>query len=178
MPRAKKSPTVGAPKEIKPRKRGRPRKAPIQKKTGVETAQPPVEKAKPKRPAYLFAVGRRKAAVARVRYYKKGEGKYLVNNQPAENYFSTVELLNYARSPLEALSLKPDGDFTVKVQGGGKRGQAEATRLGVSRLLVQLDQSYRPALKKLGFLTRDPRVKERKKYGLKRARRAPQWQKR
>ncbi|MDD5342081.1 MAG: 30S ribosomal protein S9 [Patescibacteria group bacterium] len=126
----------------------------------------------------MFAVGRRKTAIARVRYYKKGEGKYTVNGQPVEKYFKTLELQNLALAPLKVLANKLEGDISVKVSGGGVRGQADSVRHGLARLLVTLDLENRPQLKRLGFLRRDARVKERKKYGLKRARRAPQWQKR
>lgn len=130
------------------------------------------------RHTYLYAVGRRKSSVARCRYYRKGEGKILINHQPVEQYFPYERYRQICLAPLQVAGLTLAGDLTVKVEGGGVRGQAEAVRLGVARLLVKLDRGYRLALKKAGFLKRDPRVKERKKYGLKRARRAPQWQKR
>ncbi|MBI4090223.1 MAG: 30S ribosomal protein S9 [Candidatus Kerfeldbacteria bacterium] len=125
-----------------------------------------------------MAVGRRKSAIARVRFTPKGSGSFLVNGQAVDGYFPTFELQKIVRGPLELTQPATTGDLSVKVNGGGKRGQAEAIRLGLSRLLVKLEPELRPTLKKAGFLTRDPRVKERKKYGLKRARRAPQWQKR
>ncbi|MBI4426449.1 MAG: 30S ribosomal protein S9 [Candidatus Kerfeldbacteria bacterium] len=125
-----------------------------------------------------MAVGRRKSAIARVRYTEKGSGSFLVNGQDVSHYFPTFELQKTVRDPIEQGHVASVGDVSVKVHGGGKRGQAEAIRLGLSRVLVQRQPDLRSSLKKLGFLTRDPRVKERKKYGLKRARRAPQWQKR
>lgn len=177
MPRTAKPTTDKIAKTAPAKKRGRPRKTAIKKEVSVS---PPIviEKPKVKRQAYLFAVGRRKEAVARVRYYRKGEGKFTVNTKPVEQYFSSFEAQNVVRMPIQAVSATLDGDVSIKVQGGGKRGQADASRLGIARILIMLDKKNRPTLKRLGFLTRDPRVKERKKYGLKRARRAPQWQKR
>lgn len=136
--------------------------------------------AKPKvvRHNYLYAVGRRKESVARARFYRRGEGKFIVNNKPVGEYFPYPLYRDTATAALTLIGLKSEGDFTVKVVGGGVRGQAEAVRLGIARLLEKIDKDYRPALKKAGFLKRDPRAKERKKYGLKGARRAPQWQKR
>ncbi|MFA5106973.1 MAG: 30S ribosomal protein S9 [Patescibacteria group bacterium] len=178
MPRTAKTPSDKIAKEAKPKKRGRPRKTAIKKEIPVVQPPPVVEKPKVKRFTYLFTVGRRKEAVARVRYYRKGEGKFTVNAKPIEQYFSTLETQNIVKMPIQAVSATLDGDISIKVQGGGKRGQADASRLGIARLLILLDKKNRPTLKRLGYLTRDPRVKERKKYGLKRARRAPQWQKR
>lgn len=166
-------------KDAKPKKRGRPRKTAVKKDApAAPIAAPVAEKPKVKRLSYIFAVGRRKEAVARVRYYRKGEGKFTVNAKPVEQYFSTLETQNIVKMPIQAVSAKLEGDISIKVQGGGKRGQADASRLGIARVLIILEKKYRPTLKSLGYLTRDPRVKERKKYGLKRARRAPQWQKR
>ncbi len=127
---------------------------------------------------YVMAVGRRKSAIARVRYSAKGNGLFLVNRQDVNVYFPTFEMRKIVNDPFELLQYKRLGDISVKVGGGGKHGQAEAVRLGLCRLLVGMNLDYRTPLKRAGFLTRDPRVKERKKYGLKRARRAPQWQKR
>jgi len=131
------------------------------------------------RRTYIFAVGRRKTAVARVRYYKKGDSEILINGKEYQVYFPDFEFKNIVIKPLKVVGLAENfGKFSVKVKGGGKRGQAEAVSLGISRALEILDKKYRPVLKAEGLLRRDPRVKERKKYGLKRARRAPQWQKR
>lgn len=127
---------------------------------------------------YLFAVGRRKSAVARVRYYKKGNPEIIVNNQPYTKYFPYFEFQKTVTDSLTALQHEQTGTISIRVAGGGKRGQAEAVRLGISRILVSIDPANRPLLKTHKFLTRDPRIKERKKYGLKKARRAPQWQKR
>ncbi len=127
---------------------------------------------------YTFAIGRRKTAIARVRYSEKGSGLYLVNGQDVSVYFPTFEMRTIVNEPFEVTKFARTGDISVKVHGGGKHGQAEAVRLGLSRLLVSIDHGFRIPLKRAGFMTRDPRAKERKKYGLKRARRAPQWQKR
>jgi small subunit ribosomal protein S9 len=126
---------------------------------------------------YIYAVGRRKEAVARVRWQAGAEG-YQINGRTLESYFPTKELQQIVKSPLQVTQREGSGSVSVKVAGGGIQGQAEAVRLGISRALVKTDADYRLALKRAGYLRRDPRVKERKKYGLKRARRAPQWQKR
>lgn len=126
---------------------------------------------------YLYAVGRRKTAIARVRYHKKGQGEIVVNDKPITTYFSVAQQ-RIAESPLSHLNGLKDASITARVLGGGKQAQAEAMRLGISRLLLQIDAALRTNLKSAGFLTRDPRKKERKKPGLKRARRAPQWSKR
>lgn len=127
---------------------------------------------------YWEAVGRRKTAVARVRIYDEKEKAFLINNKTVQEYFSQFALQKIVFSPLELLNLVDQFSIRVKVKGGGIRGQAEAIRHGLSRVLVMINPNLRKKLKKAGFLTRDPRMKERKKPGLKRARRAPQWQKR
>lgn len=125
----------------------------------------------------MRAVGRRKTAAARVRV-DKGTGKIEVNGKPMEKYFPYFELREIVRAPLKALAKEKDLDFTVKIAGGGSKGQAVAIQHGIARALVVWNEEFRKTLKTLGFLSRDPRVKERKKFGLKRARRAPQWSKR
>ena len=122
------------------------------------------------------ATGRRKKSVARVRLVP-GEGKILINNRDIENYFGLETLKMTVRQPL-ALTNTTNFDVMVNVCGGGLAGQAGAIRHGISRALCKADPELRAALKKAGFLTRDPRMKERKKYGLKAARRAPQFSKR
>ncbi len=130
------------------------------------------------RPAYFYGTGRRKSAVARVRLYP-GNGQILVNSKPAEEYFGGRAIYNQmVNQPLEITENVGKFNITVKVLGGGVTGQAGAVRHGMARALVQADGTFRSALKKAGFLTRDPRVKERKKPGLKRARKAPQYTKR
>ena len=123
------------------------------------------------------AVGRRKKAVARVRLVA-GDGKVVINKRDIDNYFGLETLKLIVRSPLVLLGLEGKYDVVVRVSGGGVSGQAGAIRHGLSRALLQQNEENRAALKKEGFLTRDPRMKERKKYGLKAARRAPQFSKR
>jgi small subunit ribosomal protein S9 len=128
--------------------------------------------------SYYYGTGRRKTAVARVRLYPNGDGAMTINGRDAEAYFGQQRLLSQARAPLRLLELVSRFDVRVKVAGGGVSGQAGAVRHGVARALVRADEESKSALRKAGFLTRDPRVKERKKYGLKRARKAPQYTKR
>ncbi len=133
---------------------------------------------------YYEAVGRRKSAVARVRLFTSSpsqsavEGNITVNGKSYKESFSTLEFQEIIESPLKRLKSLNRFRATVKVGGGGKRGQAEAIRHGIARTLVLFDNNFRKKLKKAGYLTRDPRKKERKKYGLKKARRRPQWSKR
>ena len=122
------------------------------------------------------AVGRRKSAVARVRLVP-GDGKIMINKRDIDNYFGLETLKMTVRQPL-VLTNVTGFDVMVNVTGGGLTGQAGAIRHGISRALCKLNPELRPELKKAGFLTRDPRMKERKKYGLKAARRAPQFSKR
>jgi small subunit ribosomal protein S9 len=121
--------------------------------------------------------GRRKTSVARVRIIP-GEGKLLVNNRAADDYFPKRTLQLQIREPLELTKMLGRFDVIANVKGGGLTGQAGAIRLGLARALLKADPSLRPHLKKAGFLTRDPRMKERLKYGLKKARKAPQFSKR
>ena len=130
-----------------------------------------------KRP-YLYGTGRRKSSVARVKLIPGGTGVITINNRTLENYFGLDTLKYIVKQPLALLAVEGKFDVNVKVQGGGYTGQAGAIRGGLSRALLQADPEFRTALKKAGFLTRDPRMKERKKYGLKAARRAPQFSKR
>ena len=123
------------------------------------------------------AVGRRKKAIARVRLIP-GEGKIVINGRDIDNYFGLETLKMTVRQPLALTSLEGRYDVLVNVCGGGLSGQAGAIRHGISRALIKADPELRPVVKKAGFLTRDPRMKERKKYGLKAARRAPQFSKR
>ena len=123
------------------------------------------------------AVGRRKTAIARVRLVA-GDGKILVNKRELDNYFGLETLKMTARQPLELTKAGADMDIIINVRGGGLSGQAGAIRHGISRALIKANPDLRESLKKAGFLTRDPRMKERKKYGLKAARRAPQFSKR
>ena len=126
---------------------------------------------------YFYGTGRRKKSVARVRVYA-GSGKITINNRDIDDYFGLETLKLIVRQPLALTGTADRFDIVCNVQGGGVTGQAGAIRHGLSRALLQYDENLRPALKKAGFLTRDPRMKERKKYGLKGARRAPQFSKR
>ena len=127
--------------------------------------------------ARYYGTGRRKSSVARV-YLVPGSGKITVNKRDIEEYFGLETLKLIIRQPLEVTGTTGKFDISINVCGGGTTGQAGAIRQGISRALLEADSDFRPALKKAGFLTRDPRMKERKKYGLKAARRAPQFSKR
>jgi len=126
---------------------------------------------------YFYGTGRRKNSIARVRVYN-GTGKITINDRDIDDYFGLETLKLVVRQPLALTGLEGKFDIVVRVAGGGVSGQAGAIRHGVSRALLLYDESLRADLKKAGFLTRDPRMKERKKYGLKAARRAPQFSKR
>lgn len=126
---------------------------------------------------YFYGTGRRKNSVARVRVYN-GTGKITINGRDIDDYFGLETLKLIVRQPLALTGLEDKFDIVVRVNGGGISGQAGAIRHGLSRALLNYDENLRPELKKAGFLTRDPRMKERKKYGLKAARRAPQFSKR
>lgn len=127
--------------------------------------------------AQYLGTGRRKSAVARVRLVP-GSGKVTINKKDMDEYFGFETLKMIVRQPLVLTKTEGSYDVLVNVNGGGYTGQAGAIRHGIARALLQVNPEYRPALKKAGFLTRDPRMKERKKYGLKAARRAPQFSKR
>ena len=125
----------------------------------------------------FYGTGRRKSSIARV-YLVPGTGKVTINKRDMDQYFGLETLKLIVRQPLVLTETADKYDVLVNVHGGGFTGQAGAIRHGISRALLNVDADYRPALKKAGFLTRDPRMKERKKYGLKAARRAPQFSKR
>ncbi|AOQ25398.1 30S ribosomal protein S9 [Neomoorella thermoacetica] len=125
----------------------------------------------------FYGTGRRKNAIARVRLVP-GEGRIIVNNRPLNEYFGQKILEMLVRQPLEVTDMAGRFDVLARVEGGGTTGQAGAIRLGIARALLQADGDLRPVLKQNGFLTRDPRMKERRKYGLKKARKAPQFSKR
>ncbi len=126
---------------------------------------------------YFYGTGRRKSSVARVRLYQ-GTGKVTINDRPIDDYFGLETLKLIVRQPLVLTGTDEKFDIVCRVAGGGVTGQAGAIRHGIARALLQVNPEYRAALKAAGFLTRDPRMKERKKYGLKAARRAPQFSKR
>ena len=125
----------------------------------------------------FYGTGRRKSSIARV-YLVPGHGKITINKKDMDQYFGLETLKIIVRQPLEATNTLDKYDVLVNVRGGGFTGQAGAIRHGIARALLNVDADFRPTLKKAGFLTRDPRMKERKKYGLKKARRAPQFSKR
>ena len=127
---------------------------------------------------YLYGTGRRKSSVARVHLFPNGTGAITINGRDIDDYFGLETLKLLVRQPLPTLDLLGKVDIEATVSGGGVTGQAGAIRHGVARALLQLDENYRAQLKAAGYLTRDPRMKERKKYGLKAARRAPQFSKR
>ena len=171
-------------KKAKPKKsvRKTPARKPKKEAETVEVAAvmkavQPVEKPEEKRD-YIYAVGRRKSAVARIRFFPQGTGSFTVNKKSVEAYFSTFESQKIAREALEKIEAKGIYDVSAYVRGGGVAGQADAVRLGIARALVKFNEDFKKPMRSLSFLTRDPRVKERKKPGLKRARRAPQFSKR
>jgi len=156
------------------KKRGRVQKVKKIKKPPLKK----IEKPEIKPEKYFEAVGRRKTALARVRLFTRGEKAFLVKGKSLENYFPTSELREIAKAPLERMKCLDNFGVSAIVKGGGLHAQAEALRHAIARALVLFNPDFRKRLKQAGFLTRDPRMRERKKFGLKRARRAPQWQKR
>ena len=126
----------------------------------------------------MFGTGRRKSSVARVHLFEGGNGTITINGRDIDEYFGLETLKMVVRQPLEATGTVGKVDISATVTGGGVSGQAGALRHGIARALLSVDPAYRTILKQAGFLTRDPRMKERKKYGLKAARRAPQFSKR
>ena len=135
-------------------------------------------KASVKKKIQFWGTGRRKKAIARVRLIPGGNGTIVINDRAFEDYFPQGTLQYIVKQPIVLLEVESKYDIIVNVIGGGYTGQAGAIRLGVARALLEAEENSRPALKAEGFLTRDPRAKERKKYGLKKARRAPQFSKR
>jgi len=179
---------VKAKKEVKPKAVKTVKKTPAKKEPAateeakattlaVEKDQQAAAK-NAKGGSFIPSVGRRKRAIARVRLIRNGKGTVSVNGKAMEEYFTTYDLRTQVVAPLKAVGQDTAVDVSVKVLGGGIRGQAEAIRHGIARSLIVLNPTFRKTLKKLGYLSRDPRQKERKKFGLKGARRAPQWSKR
>lgn len=132
----------------------------------------------PSKGQYIFGIGRRKTAEARIKLYIGGTGDMSINGLPLTQYFPTLAMQRSVADPLEAAGLLKKIDIVAETRGGGVMAQAKAMALGIARALVTADPAHKAVLKKQDFLTRDARKKERKKPGLKRARRAPQWQKR
>lgn len=147
------------------------------KKTAVKKADKEAKDPDGKPRKYFEAVGRRKTAIARARLFK-GDGEIIVNDKSLKAYFRSSRYEKTVKSPLVILNIAESFSATVKVHGGGITAQAEAIRHAFSRALLKLNQNYRKRLRKNEFLTRDSRMVERKKYGLRKARRAPQWAKR
>jgi small subunit ribosomal protein S9 len=143
------------------------------KKTTEETPKPAAKKSG----KYFYANGKRKTSVARVRLYK-GKGEMIINEKPLSEFCNVKTLIGLVKSPFKLTGNDNKYDFTAKVTGGGPNSQAEAVRHGIAKALTEADPLSRPTLKKAGMLTRDSRTKERKKFGLKRARKAPQFSKR
>lgn len=161
--------------EVKPKAPRAPRAKKVVAK--VETAPVAAEFTAPTG-EYIYGLGRRKTSIVKVLLFKKGTGQITVNKRPLNDYFGPLQLQNLITDTLKTVGLEGAVDIAAMAQGGGVRGQADAMRLGLSRALIELNPVWRKTLKKLGCLTRDPRAKERKKFGLKKARRAPQWSKR
>ena len=147
------------------------------KKTAPKKAAPKKTGSK-KVERFIEAIGRRKTAIARVRITPQKTRSFVVNAKPYEEYFQSHQLQSVVTEALDRAHLSQEFAVSVLTRGGGMQGQAEATRHGISRALVKFQEDLRAPLKELGFLTRDPRMRERKKFGLKRARRARQWRKR
>ena len=126
---------------------------------------------------YINSLGRRKTSIARL-YMKSGKGEFKINGLDLDKYFASELLQLIIKQPIDSVDEKGKFDFKINVHGGGLKGQAEAIRLAIARAFVKNDEETRPVLKKAGFLTRDPRMVERKKYGRRKARRAFQWVKR
>jgi small subunit ribosomal protein S9 len=160
--------------------KAKPRKVRVEKEAMEKIEKEKIEKTKEEitRVKYFEGVGRRKTAVARVRLFTRGEKTILINDKPLANYFSDTALEQTATSALTTMRCLDKFRVLVKVRGGGLHAQAEAIRHGTARALVLFNPDFRKRLRKAGYLTRDSRERERKKFGLKRARRAPQWQKR
>ncbi len=176
MPKIKKTTTEKTTEKKKPKKIEKKviKKSEAKKKVSEEE----IKILAPKPGRYFEAVGRRKTAVARVRLFTQGEKIILVNEKPYQNYFPTLDLQQTATASLTKMKAVDKFRVSVKVKGGGLHAQAEAIRHGIARALVEFNPDFRKRLRRVGYLTRDPRMRERKKFGLKRARRAPQWAKR
>jgi len=146
------------------------------KKTIKKETKKPAEDKKFKK--YFEAVGRRKTSIARVRLFPQGEKTIIINTKPLEKYFPIFEMQQIVLSPFQKMDILGQFGVSVLVKGGGIHSQSEAVRHGISNALILFNPEFRRTLKSTGYLTRDSRMRERKKFGLKRARRAPQWAKR
>ena len=157
-------------KKAGPKKVAKESKKPVSKKIVKKPIKKPAR--------YLEAIGRRKTALARVRLWTRGEKEFLINNKPYQDYFPGAELQEVAAASLKKMKCLDRFRILVRVRGGGISGQAEAVRHGTARILTLFNPDFQKRLRRVGYLTRDSRMRERKKFGLKRARRAPQWAKR
>ena len=142
------------------------------------TTKKEVKKEVKKEPSFFEAIGRRKTSTARVRLFTQGDKTILINDKDYKDYFPTLELQQIIDSAFDKMKALDKFKLTVRVKGGGIHSQAEAVRHGIARALVAVNPDFRKRLRRIGYLTRDPRMRERKKFGLKRARRGPQWSKR
>lgn len=174
---AVRKPRVVAEKKVKA---AAPKIVPVAESVAAKVETPMEKKPRPvaSSSGCLFTIGRRKEAKARVRFMETGQGKFVVNGHDLKQYFGTAILREMVVAPLKLTNEEGSHDVEAKVVGGGVQGQAEAVRHGLTRALVKWNADFRPALKQAGFLKRDPRSKERKKFGHKKARRSPQWSKR
>jgi len=163
-------------KETKKLKKARVKKEPKKKEIKKTIEKPKIAEVKPEK--FYEAIGRRKTAIAQIQLFTRGEKIFLVNGKALNIHFPNPEFQKTALDSLEKMKAQDRFRIVAKVKGGGLPAQAEALRHAIARALVLFNPDYRKRLKRAGFLTRDPRMKERKKFGLKRARRAPQWQKR
>ncbi len=150
----------------------------LPKKAAILKVVQPKQKVVKAKFEYFEGTGRRKTAIARIRLFPGEKSEFLVNNKDYQQYFPTALLRHMAKASLEAINYQGEMAISALVRGGGVSAQAEAVRLGISRAFLKFSPDSDKKLKKLGYLTRDPRMRERKKPGLKRARKAPQWQKR
>ena len=172
-------------KTIKKKGRKTAKKTPVKKKAvkkKPEKKKKEQKKPAPKKLKYIESIGRRKTSIARVRFYRttKEKGVFLVNKKDVKDYFKELELINTVEAPIQKTDGKilKRGKIEILLKGGGRRGQADAAQLGIARIILEDNPKLKTIIKSHGFLTRDPRKKERKKFGLKKARKAPQWQKR
>ncbi len=169
----------GKKKIVKKERKTKKRKVAVKKVKKKKTKKERVEKEKEEKPDKFYqSVGKRKTAVARIRVWTKGEKEFLINKKPLTEYFPILEMQKVASASLERMKCVNKFKVSVIVKGGGVTSQAEAVRHGLAKVLVLFNPDFRKRLKKAGFLRRDARMRERKKFGLKRARRAPQWKKR
>ncbi|MBU1045846.1 30S ribosomal protein S9 [Patescibacteria group bacterium] len=178
MPKKKETTVKKTAKKPAPAAKAPVKKRAPKKESKTAVLAPPAKK-KAAGEKYIPAVGRRKTAIARVRLFlAKDKAEILVNSKDFKGYFPSPGLQRTVLSALEMMNCLDKFNISIKVRGGGKNAQAEAVRHGLSRALIKFNPDFRKRLKKAGFLTRDPRMRERKKFGLKRARRGPQWSKR